>query len=195
MDNVYHAKIKQRKEERKIQMNNVGIAEFKKVSYLQFLSDYSNIYNFGNSDYESEIVKNTYKKIVLPKRSTSGSAGYDFVCPFDIKLNSGESIKIPTGIRCRIDDGWVLKLYPRSSFGFKYRMQLDNTVGIIDSDYFDSDNEGHILAKITNDSKEDKVLMIKKGDRFIQGIFLPYGIVKNDSTTVVRNGGFGSTGK
>ena len=195
MDNVYHAKIKQRKEERKIQMNNVGIAEFKKVSYLQFLSDYSNIYNFGNSDYERELVRSTYEKIVLPKRSTSGSAGYDFVCPFDIKLNPGESIKIPTGIRCRIDDGWVLKLYPRSSFGFKYRMQLDNTVGIIDSDYFDSDNEGHILVKITNDSKEDKVLMIKKGDRFIQGIFLPYGIVKNDSTTVVRNGGFGSTGK
>ena len=195
MDNVYHAKIKQRKEERKIQMNNVGIAEFKKVSYLQFLSDYSNIYNFGNSDYESEIVKNTYEKIVLPKRTTSGSAGYDFVCPFDIKLNPVESIKIPTGIRCRIDDGWVLKLYPRSSFGFKYRMQLDNTVGIIDSDYFDSDNEGHILLKITNDSKRGEILNIKSGDRFVQGIFLPYGIAKGDDANTTRNGGFGSTGK
>ena len=74
-------------------------------------------------------------------------------------------------------------------------MQLDNTVGIIDSDYYNSDNEGHILVQITNDSKYGKILKIKSGDRFLQGIFLPYGIVKNDNVTDIRNGGFGSTGK
>lgn len=176
-------------------MNNIGIAEFQKVSFFQFLSDWAEIYKIKQEEYEKEAIQNIYNNLRLPKRSTKGSCGYDFVCPFDVALNPNESIKIPTGIRCKIDDGWVLKLYPRSSLGFKYKMQLDNTVGIIDSDYYNSDNEGHILVQITNDSKYGKILKIKSGDRFLQGIFLPYGIVKNDNVTDIRNGGFGSTGK
>ena len=79
-------------------------------------------------------------------------------------------MKIPTGIRAEMEEGWVLKLYPRSGLGFKFRLQLNNTVGIIDSDYFYSDNEGHIFAKLTNDSKEGKVVCIEKGTGFMQGI-------------------------
>ena len=89
----------------------------------------------------------------------------------------------------------VLCLYPRSGLGFKYRLQLNNTVGIIDSDYYYSDNEGHIFAKITNDSNENKVVTIQKGTGFMQGIFVEYGITIDDDTTIVRNGGFGSTTK
>ena len=107
----------------------------------------------------------------------------------------GECIKIPTGIRAYIEDGWVLKIYPRSGLGFKYRLQLNNTVGIIDSDYYNSDNEGHIFIKITNDSKEGKTVSIKKGEAFAQGIFLEYGITYDDDTEEIRNGGFGSTTK
>lgn len=176
-------------------MNNIGIAEFQKVSFFQFLTDWSEIYKMKQEEYEKEAVQNIYNALTLPKRSTKGSCGYDFACPCDISLKPNESIKIPTGMRCKINNGWALKLYPRSSLGFQYRMQLDNTVGIIDSDYFHSDNEGHILVKITNDSKEAKTLEIKSGERFIQGIFLPYGIIKSDTTETVRNGGFGSTGK
>ena len=84
-------------------------------------------------------------------------------------------------------------LFPRSGLGFKYRLQLNNTVGIIDSDYFYSDNEGHIFAKITNDSKEGKTVVLKAGEGFMQGIFLEYGITVDDETTEKRNGGFGST--
>ena len=73
----------------------------------------------------------------------------------------GESIKVPTGIRAEMEEGWVLKCYPRSGLGFKFRLQLNNTVGIIDSDYFYSDNEGHIFAKLTNDSKEGKTVSLK----------------------------------
>ncbi len=87
----------------------------------------------------------------------------------------------------------MLKLYPRSGQGFKYRLQLNNTVGIIDSDYFYSDNEGHIFAKITNDSNEEKTIEIKAGDGFMQGIFVEYGITWDDEAAEVRNGGFGST--
>ena len=95
-----------------------------------------------------EVIREIYDGIRLPKRATAGSAGYDFFAPAAFTLKAGEMTKILTGIRARIDDGWVLKLYPRSGLGFKYRLQLNNTVGIIDSDYFYSDNEGHILQNL-----------------------------------------------
>ena len=94
-----------------------------------------------------------------------------------------------------MDEGWVLKLYPRSGLGFKFRMQFNNTVGIIDSDYYGSDNEGHIQAKITNDSREGKTMEVAAGTGFAQGIFVEYGITVDDDVTDVRNGGFGSTTK
>lgn len=130
----------------------------------------------------------------MPVRATVGSAGYDFYSPLDFVLTPGQTIKIPTGIRARIEDGWVLMIFPRSGLGFKFRIQLNNTVGIIDSDYYGSDNEGHIFIKITNDSNEGRTLSLKKGDGFAQGVFLPYGVTSDDETAAVRNGGFGSTG-
>ena len=136
-----------------------------------------------------------YETICLPKRATSGSAGYDFYLPLAICLKPGESIKIPTGIRVKIHEGWVLQIYPRSGLGFKYRLQLNNTVGVIDSDYFYSDNEGHLFIKVTNDSKEGKVVELKEGSAFAQGIFFQYGITEDDNCDVVRNGGLGSTDK
>ena len=86
-------------------------------------------------------------------------------------------------------------IYPRSGLGFKFRLQLNNTVGVIDSDYFYSDNEGHIFIKITNDSNEGKIVEVKAGQGFAQGIFMQYGIVEDDDTVEERNGGFGSTTK
>ena len=161
------------------------IAKFEKVSKERFLSDAK---DFGADE-------STYNDIIMPARATTGSAGYDIRTPFDVTLQCGESIKIPTGIRCRMDEGWVLKIYPRSGLGFKYRIQLDNTVAIIDSDYYYSDNEGHVMVKITNDGKGGKTLELKKGDAFCQGIFVEYGITVDDDVTASRNGGFGSTGK
>ncbi|MDE6728798.1 MAG: deoxyuridine 5'-triphosphate nucleotidohydrolase, partial [Oscillospiraceae bacterium] len=112
------------------------IAKFEKVSLGQFREGYS-----------GENAEDVYNALKLPKRATSGSAGYDFFAPFDIELKPGETIKVPTGIRVKIAEGWLLSLYPRSGLGFKFRLRLDNTVGIIDSDYYSSDNEGHIFAK------------------------------------------------
>ena len=137
--------------------------------------------------------KNIYSQIQLPKRATKGSAGYDFYTPVDIHLNPGETVKIPTGIRCEMNPAWVLMIYPRSGLGFKYRLQLNNTVGIIDSDYYYSDNEGHIFIKITNDTHENKVVDVKANQGFAQGIFMQYGLVEDDNVTKERNGGFGST--
>lgn len=132
-------------------------------------------------------------EIRLPRRATSGSAGYDFFSPADFTLAPGESILLPTGVRARIDEGWVLLLYPRSGLGFRYRLQMNNTVGVIDSDYFGAKNEGHILLKLTNDSNEGRVLCVHAGEAVAQGVFTPYGIVVDDDVQAVRQGGFGST--
>ena len=165
------------------------IAKFEKVNLKQFMNDW--IDTFGNQS--NLIITEIYNDIKLPKRATYGSAGYDFYAPIDIVLQPNCTIKIPTGIRVKMDDGWVLKCYPRSGLGFKYRAQLNNTVGIIDSDYYYSDNQGHIFAKITNDTNEAKLLKIKSGEGFMQGIFVEYGITVDDEVNEVRNGGFGST--
>lgn len=165
------------------------IAKFHKVSYGQFQEVYLDC--FPGTDEEK--VQEIYENIRLPKRATASSAGYDFYAPFDFSLKPGEVIKIPTGIRVEMEENWVLKCYPRSGLGFKYRLQLNNTVGIIDSDYFYSDNEGHIQAKLTNDSKDGKTLELEAGKGFMQGIFVEYGITVDDDVTAVRNGGFGST--
>lgn len=165
------------------------IAKFHKVSKEQFSEGLKEHF----PDYDEEKITAVYDAIKLPMRATSGSAGYDFYAPFSFALKPGETIKVPTGIRVEMEEAWVLKLYPRSGLGFKYRLQLNNTVGIIDSDYFYSDNEGHIFAKITNDSNEGKTVEIAQGSGFMQGIFLEYGITVDDDATGVRNGGFGST--
>ena len=164
------------------------IAKFEKVSFEQFQSGFDNLFSV-------EELREIYEELPLPKRATKGSAGYDFFAPFDITLAPGQTIKIPTGIRAKMEDNWVLKLYPRSGLGFKFRLQLNNTVGIIDSDYYYSSNEGHIFAKITNDSNEGKTVSIKKFTGFIQGIFLEYGITYDDEVEEMRDGGFGSTTK
>ena len=167
------------------------IAKFEKVSIEQFREGWTDA--FGEVD-ETEL-REIYEAVRLPKRATAGSAGYDFFAPARISLAPGETVKIPTGISVWMEPEWVLKCYPRSGLGFKFRLQLNNTVGIIDSDYYYSDNEGHIFAKITNDSNEGKALEVKAGDGFMQGIFVEYGITLDDDVTEVRNGGFGSTTK
>ena len=163
------------------------VAEFEKVSFENFEAAMKDVFP-GITD-----IRRIYDEIRLPHRATSGSAGYDFFLTSDIVLAPGETVKVPTGIRASMNEGWVLLLYPRSGLGFKFRLQLNNTVGVIDSDYYYSDNEGHIFAKITNDSNEQRTLSLKRGDGFMQGIFMPFGITFSDDAQGVRNGGFGST--
>ncbi|MCQ2495727.1 MAG: deoxyuridine 5'-triphosphate nucleotidohydrolase [Lachnospiraceae bacterium] len=170
------------------------IAEFSKVSSEIFTEQACE--RLGMSE---EQAKAAYAAIKLPKRATAGSAGYDFYLPCDLKLAPGETISIPTGIRAKMDIAWVLMIFPRSGLGFKYRLQLDNTVGIIDSDYYYSDNEGHIIIKLTNcsntGSSAGKTIELEAGKGFAQGVFLQYGITIDDAADGIRNGGFGSTSK
>lgn len=167
------------------------IAKFSKVSYHQFEADWKD--SFPEST--SVQIQNMYDEIKLPRRATTGSAGYDFFTPVQFILPPKQSIKIPTGIRVNIQEGWVLTIHPRSSLGFKYRLQIDNTTGIIDSDYYHSDNQGHMFVKLTNDSNQGKTVQLLQGEAMVQGIFLPFGIVEDDDVSDLRNGGFGSTNK
>lgn len=129
----------------------------------------------------------------LPKRSTKESAGYDIFAPFDIILEPNEEIKIPTGLNAHMKKGETLFIFPRSGLGFKYYTKLANTIGIIDSDYVNSDNEGHIWVKIRNEGNMS--LFVKQGEAFCQAIFMPFLLVDGDNFDEGenRNGGFGST--
>lgn len=166
----------------------IRMAKFEKVSEKQWMEDTKNVTQMSVKQKNEAL-----EELVLPLRATKGSAGYDFFTPYEIQVNPGETVLVPTGVRCKMDDGWVLKIYPRSGLGFKYRIRLNNTVGIIDSDYYEAANEGHIKIKFTNEGTEK--VIIHKGDGFAQGIFVEYGITIDDDADGVRVGGMGSTTK
>lgn len=161
------------------------VAKFYKVSKEQFKKDCVNNHWFLKDE--------VHDNLKLPSRATSGSAGYDFFSPIDFRLKPEATILIPTGIRCEMREDYALYLFPKSGLGFKYQIGLCNTIGVADSDYAYSDNEGHIMIKLVN--RGDKEVWIHEGDKFCQGIFIPFGITEDDNCTGVRNGGFGSTGK
>ena len=163
--------------------------KFEKVSLNQFIKDVKSCApGLNDSDYEL-----MYNALKIPKRATTGSAGYDFFTPFSFQLKAGESIKIPTGIRVQLDVDKFLAIYPRSGLGFKYKLQLWNGVAVIDADYYNSDNEGHIFIKLYNDSPEGKTLLIEQGEAFAQGIIQQYYKVDGDNVNTIRKGGIGST--
>lgn len=170
------------------------IAKFEKVSFAQFKNDYAGVM-WHNEMYpmDESLVEDIYNNIELPKRATTGSAGYDFHAPYAFSLKPGESIKIPTGIRVKMDEGWVMLAVPRSSAGIKKGIQLLNTVCVGDSDYYNANNEGHYFMAIRNAS--DKTVTFEAGERFVQAVFVPFGITVDDEAEAKRTGGIGSSGK
>lgn len=131
----------------------------------------------------------------MPCRGTKHSAGYDFTSPVKIVVPAHKMAKIPTGIKAQMNEDEVLSIYPRSSIGFKTGIRLANTVGIVDSDYYNNaNNEGHIFIKFYNPTNEDYEIDI--GDKIAQGIFTKYLIVDNEEEILTeRAGGIGSTGR
>lgn len=167
------------------------VAKFFKVSFDQYLMDKMN-YSFIDNPEEFNAIRAEYDDLALPERSTDGSAGYDFHSPYDVVIEPGQSKKIYLAVRCQIDPDWALLIMPRSSIGIKKRASLTNTIGLIDSDYYNSDNEGHIIASIDNNGSNP--IVINKGDKIVQGVFIPYGLTIDDAADGKRTGGIGSTG-
>ena len=166
------------------------VAKFEKVSLEQFARDIVDVFD---TFYSVKEIEEIYNSIELPVRATKFSAGHDIKIPFAKSLAPSDTLKIPTGIRCKMDEGWVLKIYPRSGHGFKYGVHLANSCGIVDADYYGANNEGHIQVKLVNDSLLKKQIELSQGDAFCQGVFVPFGTTVNDKVNTQRTGGFGST--
>ena len=149
--------------------------------------------NQFNKDFKDTDTK--YDDIIIPKRSTKFSAGYDFYMPYDLTVKKNEVVLIPTGIKVMLNSDEFLGIYIRSSLGFKYNLRMCNQVGIIDSDYYNnSSNEGHIFVKLKNEGDND--IILKKYDRYVQGIIQKYYIVDNEKEVEdIRSGGIGSSGR
>ncbi|TCX53817.1 dUTP diphosphatase [Dehalobacter sp. 14DCB1] len=132
--------------------------------------------------------------ITLPTRGSSKSAGYDFYVPKDIQILPGQKTMFFTDVKAFMPDGYVLLVFIRSSMGIKHGLMLSNNVGVIDCDYYSNpDNDGNIAMSLVNTS--GIAVNLKAGDRVAQGIFVPFGVVDNDSTSEERISGIGSTGK
>lgn len=166
------------------------VAQFEKVSLEQFAMDVVDIFD---TFYSVEEIQDMYDSIELPVRATKFSAGHDIKIPFAKALNPNETLKIPTGIRCKMDENYVMFIFPRSSLGIKKGMVITNTVPVIDGDYYNADNEGHIFICIKNTS--EKTLILNKNDAITQAVFVPFGVADDDKITKERVGGIGSTGK
>lgn len=166
---------------------------FEKVSAEVFSSAVSDAFSKG---YDApEDIDGIYAGLKLPKQATASSAGMDFYAPYQLHVPAGESVLVPTGISWKTEKterGCVMIIFPRSGLGFKTGMRLANTAGIIDPDYCDAENEGHIILKITN-PQQDRALDIPKGKAFAQGIIVPFMICEGAEAGGERTGGFGST--
>lgn len=141
-----------------------------------------------------EIVS-SYKNqnIELPKRATKDSAGYDLATAIDIEILPGQIKLVPTGLRAKMPRNEVLLVFPRSSLAMKKGLMMSNGVGVVDADYYDADNEGHISIPLYNFTSE--TVFINKGERLAQAIFTNYfKTVDEEDTGAVRLGGFGSSG-
>ena len=171
-----------------------SIASFFKISKEQFSADrelfLEGIPCLDTLEWEDNKLAEIRDKLKLPKRSTASSAGYDFYSTRNVKVKKGKPFIIPTGVRCQMKQGWFLMIAPRSGLSFKYGLRLVNFLGIIDSDYYLAENEGHIILKFVADENFE----MQEGDRIAQGIFLPFGVTRSDSAVGKRTGGFGSTG-
>lgn len=156
--------------------------KFEKISFEQFKKD------FGDD-------RMLYDSIELPKRSTKKSAGYDIKSLEDGIIKPGEAMTFKTGLKVCMNDDECLYILSRSSQGYKYNVCLMNSVGLIDSDFYNNpSNEGHFSVRLVNFGKDDFV--VKKGDKLAQGVFSKFLTVDDEEEIEgERTGGLGSTGK
>ena len=176
---------------------------FEKITREQWMKDMVNLYSFDPLfepllEENLEKINKLYDGIKLPKRATKYSAGYDFYASGDGVIPTEHAGIILTGIR-RVcdkeeDKNKVLQIYPRSGIGFRTGVRLMNTVGIIDADYWEGNNEGHIMVKLYNPM--DASFEVKDGDAIVQGVITEYHTCDNEEEIVEkRTGGMGSTDK
>ena len=132
----------------------------------------------------------------LPERATKFSAGYDFYNPERVEIKpyklGDNPVLVKTGVKAYMGENEFLMIVNRSSNPKKKKLVIPNSIGIIDADYVDNeDNEGEMGFLFYNLSNE--TVVIEAGEKLGQGIFTEYKTVTNDKSEGERNGGFGST--
>ena len=172
---------------------------FEKITREQWVKDAVNLLSLEHPTAENfRDINKLYDGIKLPKRATKYSAGYDFYVSSDAFIPPRDSGVLLTGIRwvCdkEEDKNKVLQIYPRSGIGFRTGVRLMNTVGIIDADYWEGNNEGHIMLKLYNPM--NSYMQVKDGDAIVQGVITEYHTCDDEEEIVEkRTGGMGSTDK
>ena len=169
---------------------------FEKVEYDKFASDMRKWYPLLKDARDSYMAK-ILAAVQIPCRGTKGSAGYDFRLPIPVTIPSGGKVVVPSGIRAVFSedemDTWHLQVYVRSSTGIRKETDIPNGTGIVDADYYLSENGGDILLALKNNS--DHTVMFGQGERVCQGIFMIHGLTEDDDANGYRTGGVGSTGR
>ena len=169
---------------------------FERVEYESFSKDMRKWLPVMKDARDSYLAK-ILNVVTMPRRETKGSAGYDFRLPIPVTIPSGGKVVVPSGIRAvfREDemDTWHLQVYVRSSTGIREETDIPNGTGIIDADYYLSENGGDILLALKNNS--DHTVMFGQGERVCQGIFMIHGLTEDDDANGYRTGGVGSTGR
>lgn len=138
-------------------------------------------------------IKKLNPSIQIPEYQTNGSVGFDLAASQEVTINPGEIQLIPTGLVVKVPVGLMLMLVSRSSTPRKKGLTKPHSIGIIDQDYCGETDE----LKIQVYNFTDSPVVINKGDRIAQGIFVPVvkaEFLEVDSHNQESRGGFGSTG-
>jgi dUTP pyrophosphatase len=136
-------------------------------------------------------IQSLHTGFIMPTKGSSQAGAYDIYMPED-GYATGDSQLIGLGFAAEVPSGHVALLLPRSSSGAKYGVELNNTCGVIDSDY-----RGMWMAAIK--TKNGSPFSWKAGDRVIQFLIVPVAqveltLVKSVGESGRGAGGFGSTG-
>lgn len=164
-------------------LDNLDVELFNKIQ--NFSDTYAEV---ENKDVPDDFYKEIFS-IIDDVQDDGGlfSSGAEYI------ISKIKPVLVPTGIKAYMMEDEKLDLYNRSSNPTKNKLLLANGVGLIDSDYYENeDNDGHIMFQFINFGFNDTT--IKKGDRIGQGVFSKFLKVDNEEEiTKERVGGHGST--
>lgn len=137
------------------------------------------------------LIKPLHSNFICPTKGTQGAGAYDIYMP-----ESGEAIGKSSffglGFAAAVPEGHVALILPRSGAGAKFSVELNNTCGVIDSDY-----RGEWIAAIR--TKDGSTFSWNRGDRILQFLVVPIAslelhVTDDLSETERGTGGFGSSG-
>lgn len=149
------------------------VAKFEKVKEDAFVNDItSSMFDMFDAD-----ALEIYDNLKTPSRDDESAVAYDFYAPVDIRLEPGQTVKIPTGFKIHLKDGYALLIFPKRRLADKYSLRLANTLSVIDGKSH-KESDGDILVKLVNSSSEQKTVEIHQGEAFVQGVIVKCGIAE-----------------